>query len=112
MATVVEEFPVSKLMAPLESARTVLVIEDDPFVRCAASEVLRNAGFDVLEAENAQRARALFRFHRPHVDAIVCDAILPDMDGTELCRQLRSEAPHVQAILTSGYQEPSPDWVH
>jgi CheY-like chemotaxis protein len=104
MASVGREVFVPKLMSAPECAQTVLVVEDDPFVRRGVCAVLREAGFGVVGAENAARAQAKLFFEGTDFDAIVCDAVLPDACGIELCKRLRVEAPQLRVILTSGYQ--------
>ena len=79
------------------------MVEDDAFVRKAACEVLLESGFDVLESENAVAARSVFSFNREIIDAIFCDAILPDANGVDLCREFQIAAPTIRIIVTSGY---------
>jgi two-component system, cell cycle sensor histidine kinase and response regulator CckA len=103
MASIPQEVTIPKLMAVPECVLTALVVEGDPFVRRGTCQVLREAGFEVVEAESAAQAQAVLFFGSPRVDAIVCDAILPDACGIELCRRLRVAAPQLRVILTSGY---------
>ncbi|PYV59372.1 MAG: hypothetical protein DMG97_02155 [Acidobacteria bacterium] len=57
-----------------ECERTVLVIEDDRFVREAACEVLGESGFDVIAVESVAGAQACCFFDAGRVDAVLCDA--------------------------------------
>src|SRR5690349_16465175 len=66
---------------------TLLVVDDNAPSRYATSRVLRGAGFAVLEAASGQEALTLAQ-HEP--DLIVLDVNLPDIDGFEVCRQLRA----------------------
>ena len=68
-------------------AATILVVDDTQASRYATSRVLRGAGFDVLEATSGQEALALAQ-RKP--DLVVLDVNLPDIDGFEVCRRLRS----------------------
>jgi DNA-binding NtrC family response regulator len=103
MATLAQECSLPISLALPEYRRAILVVEDDAFVRKAACELLRDSGFDVLESESAAVARAVFSFNRAIIDAVFCDAILPDASGVELCREFQVEAPTVRIIVTSGY---------
>jgi CheY-like chemotaxis protein len=68
----------------------VLVVEDDEAIRALVSDVLRDDGYDVLEASNGIEALAHLRNGRP--DLIILDLMMPVMDGwafVEECRQRR-----------------------
>src|SRR5512132_722070 len=69
------------------SPATLLVVDDTAASRYATSRVLRAAGFIVLEAASGQEALALAQ---QGPDLVVLDVNLPDIDGFEVCRQLRA----------------------
>ena len=64
-----------------------LVVDDDPQARRLVSEALRQEGICVLEASSGREALKLTRTAIPHF--VVTDLEMPDVDGVELCRQLR-----------------------
>src|SRR5688572_5349818 len=66
---------------------TVLVVDDDPATRYATSRILRAAGFRTQEAATGMEALAA----APHTSAMVLDVHLPDLDGFEVCRLIRSQ---------------------
>jgi len=66
----------------------VLVVDDEPEVLFAASRILKEVGYEVLEAETGQKALDLAREHLP--DLILLDVVLPDIDGVEVCRSLKT----------------------
>jgi two-component system response regulator MprA len=66
----------------------VLVIDDDDSVRAAVRRALLLAGYEVLAAQNGQEG--LLKAETDVPDAIVLDLGLPDIDGMEVCRRLRS----------------------
>lgn len=68
----------------------ILVIEDDPTQRLLTSSVLRSAGYDVVEAVDGTQGLALAQQEPP--DLIVCDVVMPDLNGYELVTRLRQEA--------------------
>jgi two-component system cell cycle response regulator DivK len=68
----------------------VLIVDDSDKNRKLAREVLRAAGFGTLEAARGDEAIALAAKHRP--DLILLDLRLPDMDGRDVARKLRSGA--------------------
>jgi len=77
----------------------ILLIEDDPRLAEMVSEYLGEAGFRVSIA-TAGRA-GLERLAREPFDALVLDLMLPDMDGLELCRELRAKSDVPLLMLTA-----------
>ncbi len=74
---------------------TVLVVDDEQAVRFAVAEVLRDRGFEVLEAEHGAAALSLLE----RADAVVSDIAMPVMDGLQLLREVRAKAPWVPVVL-------------
>jgi two-component system KDP operon response regulator KdpE len=70
------------------SGRRVLVCDDEPQILRALRVVLRDAGFEVVPAETAQEALDRVAVQPP--DAAILDLVLPDGDGIEVCRSIRS----------------------
>src|SRR5205823_2305811 len=66
----------------------VLVVDDDPHLREAVSFALRKAGLTVVEA--ADGVEALRRFVEEKPALVVLDVLMPELDGTEVCRRLRA----------------------
>ena len=82
---------------------TVLVIEDERFVREVTCEILREAGYRVLQAESASGAKTVFRRHGNRIQLLLCDAVLPDSSGALLAQALRRRSAGLKVILVSGY---------
>lgn len=83
----------------------LLVAEDDIFVRSMIAEFLRDAGFDVLEAGNADEAMAHFETEND-IDLLFSDVRMPgSMDGTELAERVKGKWPSTRVVLTSGYSD-------
>ena len=70
------------------NARTAVVVEDDHDVGDAISKLLDQAGFDVTVARTGTEALTLVAEGRP--DLVTLDLTLPDIDGVEVCRQIRT----------------------
>ena len=77
----------------------MLVVEDEENVRYVAVAALRLAGFEVLEAQNGRDALALVFEGGRRVDLVVLDVNLPDLDGFEVCRRLRSDGSDTPVIF-------------
>ena len=69
-------------------SRVALVIEDDADVRQLLVMTLGMNGFTTIEAENGRQGVALVCERRP--DLVTLDLNLPDIDGVEVCRQIRT----------------------
>jgi len=65
----------------------VLIADDEPNIREVISFALERAGFGVATARNG--SEALQQFRRGPIDLIVLDVGMPEMDGLEVCRQIR-----------------------
>jgi two-component system, OmpR family, response regulator RegX3 len=76
----------------------VLVVEDEDSFSDALSYMLRKEGFEVSVA--ATGTSALTEFDRTGADIVLLDLMLPEMSGTEVCRQLRSRS-HVPIIMVT-----------
>ncbi len=84
-------------------ARVALVIEDDADVRQLLVMTLGMNGFTVLEAENGRQGVALVREHQP--DLVTLDLNLPDIDGVEVCRQIRPITDAYVIMITARQDE-------
>lgn len=83
--------------------RRILLVEDDDTLRAALCERLESAGYEVVEAAGGREALAAFEAAARRVDAVVCDVVMPRMNGGELARALRERSTHVPVIFISGY---------
>jgi len=67
--------------------KRIVVVEDDEPIAAMLRWRLEDAGFTVQTAYNGTDALAYAAEHRPHL--VILDLMLPDMDGLQVCRQLR-----------------------
>jgi CheY-like chemotaxis protein len=67
----------------------VLLVDDESVIRHLATHVIKRMGYDVIVATNG--ADGLEMARRLHPDIILTDALMPKMDGREMCRQLKSD---------------------
>ena len=82
---------------------TILLVEDEEQVRSAARDILKRAGYHVLEAPNAGEALLLCERHRGEIDLLVTDVVLPHASGPELAARLRVLRPRMKLLFVSGY---------
>ncbi|MCK4916028.1 MAG: response regulator [Candidatus Eisenbacteria sp.] len=81
----------------------VLLVEDEEVVRALASKALRDRGYEVLEAEHAEDAEAIWTKRKNDVDLLVTDVIMPGLDGKRLAEQLRGDRSELRVLFMSGY---------
>jgi CheY-like chemotaxis protein len=80
----------------------VLVVEDDAIVRMGAVDLVTSAGFEALEASDADKAIAILEA-RPDIQLVFTDIEMPgSMDGIKLAHFIRNRWPSVKLILASG----------
>jgi CheY-like chemotaxis protein len=88
---------------------TILLVEDDQFVREVAVEILQRAGYRILQASNAAEATDLCRTQLGKIDLLLSDVIMPGKTGPELSAELRAERPNLKVVLMSGYGDSAPE---
>ena len=81
----------------------VLLVEDEPEVLTMTARVLRDCGYQVLEAGNGQAALDLLGKHQGRLDLLVTDIAMPRIDGIELAARLRRAHPRLPVVFTSGH---------
>ena len=90
--------------ADLTGQGTILLVEDEEGLRALNARGLSSRGYTVLEAGNGVEAIEAFDKHG-HVDLVVSDVVMPEMDGPTLLKELRRRDPSVKIIFVSGYAE-------
>ena len=84
------------------SGETLLLVEDEPALRRAATRVLARSGYRVLTAADGRDALDMLE-QEPRVDLIITDVVMPRLGGNELIRELRERGRQVRVLFTSGY---------
>ena len=77
----------------------ILVVEDDPNLRQLMSVFLRRNGFEVMRAQDGEEALSMMESAMP--DLIVCDIMMPRMDGFALARDLRQAYPELPILMVT-----------
>ncbi|MBZ9676359.1 response regulator [Mesorhizobium sp. ES1-1] len=91
----------------MQPSTTVLVVEDEAFLLFAIADELREMGFEVLEASNADQAIAVLE-RRQDIAILFTDIDMPgSMDGLRLSVAVRDRWPPVKIIITSGKRQPA-----
>jgi two-component system, cell cycle sensor histidine kinase and response regulator CckA len=83
---------------------TILLVEDEEGLRALNARGLSSRGYTVLEASNGVEAIEVLD-KQGHVDLVVSDVVMPEMDGPTLLKELRRRDPTLKIIFVSGYAE-------
>jgi CheY-like chemotaxis protein len=85
----------------MDATRRLLLVEDDPLLRMTLAEALTEAGFTVVEAEDAESAIGLVA-SRDDFDLLLTDINLPGADGFALASAARRLRPGLPVVYASG----------
>ncbi|WP_420467156.1 response regulator transcription factor [Panacagrimonas sp.] len=79
--------------------QTILVVDDDAGIREVVCFALRKAGFETVTADTGEQALSRFVAVRPAL--VVLDILMPELDGTEVCRRIRATDRHTPIVFLS-----------
>jgi two-component system, cell cycle sensor histidine kinase and response regulator CckA len=82
---------------------TVLLVDDEPSIRRAGSRMLVRFGYRVLTAADGREAVDCLEQHRPAIDVVVTDMVMPNMDARDLIGIIRQRWPDLPVLLSTGY---------
>ncbi|MDB6123645.1 MAG: sensor hybrid histidine kinase [Pedosphaera sp.] len=83
---------------------TILLVEDDNFLRSSVRQTLTHLGYRVLEASNGIEALKVWQQHRAEIHLLLTDMVMPGgLTGKDLSEQLLQENPKLKVIYASGY---------
>jgi CheY-like chemotaxis protein len=96
-----------KVAAPVKAQDLVLVVEDEALIRMSSADVIRDLGFEVIEAVDADHAISLLE-SVPDVTVVFTDIQMPgSMDGLLLAAVVRDRWPPIALLVTSGQMRPA-----
>ena len=88
---------------PVTLTGTVLLVEDHIDVRQLSATILRNMGFEVLEAGDGDEALAVAEACQADIRLMLTDVIMPGMNGKQLADKMLHMRPQIRVIFMSGY---------
>lgn len=85
----------------------ILVVDDEPDIRKVVRMTLQKAGYDVLEAENGEKAIETINMgeNRLLLDVMICDIRMPKVNGIEAIAYFRQNYPRVPLIVLTGFPD-------
>jgi two-component system, OmpR family, response regulator len=87
----------------MSKPQLILIADDDPHIREVVRFALENAGFRTAQAADGRETVEQFGTMQP--DLLVLDIVMPEMDGTEVCRQIRMHSTTPIIFLSSRDEE-------
>ena len=99
------EAVISRAARQVQACKTILLVEDETFVREMIYGILEDAGYRVLKCADAKLAKAVFHQYADVVGLVITDIVLPGENGRELARDLMELDSELKVILISGYPE-------
>lgn len=96
---------VAKAPRDLSGAGRILFVEDEAAVRGIAARLLRQRGYEVIEAEDGEQALELAEEHAGQIDMMISDVIMPGLDGPSLLKKARPFLGDAPVMFISGYAE-------
>lgn len=87
----------------VRGTETVLVVDDEKFMRALAHDILGGHGYSIVEAESGEEAVTVYQERAQALDLIVLDLLMPGMDGAQALDEIRKINPNVRCIISSGF---------
>jgi PAS domain S-box-containing protein len=94
---------VAPAAAPCRGTETILVVEDEPRVRALTVRVLREIGYTVLDADDAEQALRIAETEKRPIHLLFTDVVMPRLSGPEVARRFSAFRPAARILFTSGY---------
>jgi CheY-like chemotaxis protein len=89
----------------MDGNETILFVDDESHIVSAAEDTLNDHGYKVIASTDPVKALDLFTQHREDISLVITDIVMPQLDGIELIRRIRSLEPDVKIIAISGYKK-------
>ena len=93
----------SPLIPELSGARSILVVDDAAVVRRLAFRLLAEAGYRVFEAGSAAEALEVLNMASGHVELVLIDVVMPEVNGVDLARMVLEVAPEARIVFMSAF---------
>ena len=82
---------------------TILLVDDEVFILKICTKLLNQLGYQVITAESGPKAIEIFISKKDQIDLVILDMLMPQMNGTEVARNIRSVSPDMGILISSGY---------
>jgi DNA-binding response OmpR family regulator len=82
---------------------TILLVEDEPMILEMAAKMLGHQGYTILSAGKPEEAIRIAAEYAGHIDLLITDVVLPEMNGRDLAGKLTLLYPDLKLLFMSGY---------
>ena len=86
-----------------KGSETVFLVDDEDMIVDVGELLLEKLGYKALVAGNGMDAIEIYKEKKSHIDMVILDMIMPEMDGGETYDKLKEINPDVKVLLSSGY---------
>jgi DNA-binding NtrC family response regulator len=87
----------------LTGNETILVVDDEPFIRDLALDILSPAGYKVMMAKDGIEALHVYQAYKDSIDLILLDIVMPKMNGKKVFEKVKAIKPGQKILVCSGY---------
>jgi two-component system, cell cycle sensor histidine kinase and response regulator CckA len=87
---------------------TILLVDDEVFIRDLGERILNRVGYTVITAANGKEALGLFKSKQNEIDLVILDLIMPEMGGKQCLEEILRICPHAKVLIASGYSAYGP----
>ena len=101
----IQSFRSGEFTKPVTPTETVLVVDDEGVIRDVVGRVLERQGYTVMTAPSGPAALQRVLGYAGPLDLLITDVMMPEMDGRELAKQVRTLRPSVRVLFIPGYDE-------
>jgi PAS domain S-box-containing protein len=85
------------------NGETLLLVEDEDWLRGITRQILQSSGYQVLEARHGVEALQVWEEKKDAIRLMVTDVVMPEMNGSDLAHRLLRQRPDLKVLFISGY---------
>lgn len=87
----------------VKGTANLMIIDDEDVVRIITAELMKKLGYNVFSFASGKKAIRFYQSNMQNIDLVVLDKHMPEMDGIEVYKELRTLNPSIKAILLTGF---------
>ncbi|MFH0821931.1 MAG: response regulator, partial [Pseudomonadota bacterium] len=88
---------------PRGGTETVLLVDDEEFIRDLGKRILERSGYKVVTACNGKEALDLYRSNKANISLVILDLVMPEMGGKQCLEELLKINPKARVLIASGF---------
>ncbi len=88
-----------------EGNEKILIVEDEKEIRNLIKNIFSSAGYKIFEAKNGLEALYILKEKNFDVDLVISDLVMPEMDGVELYKEVKTVNPKIKFLFITGYSD-------